>query len=130
MEQSEIDDIILHSDRYLRNVLVDNVIFGYHDKELKVLLQQPVTVDKWTITGGYIKRSESLEDAADRIAFSRTGLKNLFLQQFRSFGNPDRGIDSAKNPENMSRMAGVEIPADLWIFDRFVSVVSWKRKPS
>jgi ADP-ribose pyrophosphatase YjhB (NUDIX family) len=121
MEQSEIDDI-LHADRYLRNVLVDNVILGYHDKELKVLLQQPKAVDKWTITGGYIKRTESLEEAAARIAFSRTGLKNLFLQQFRSFGDPLRGIDSGKNPENMSKMAGVEVPADLWIFDRFVSV--------
>jgi ADP-ribose pyrophosphatase YjhB (NUDIX family) len=122
MEQSEIDDIILHPDRYLRNVLVDNVILGYHDRELKVLLQQPISLDKWTVTGGYIKRTESIEEAADRIARLRTGLKNLFLQQFRSFGNPERGIDSGKNPENMSKLSGIEIPPDLWIFDRFVSV--------
>lgn len=122
MNQSEIDDIISNPDRYLHNVLVDNVIFGYHDKELKVLLQQPVTVDKWTVTGGYIKRSESIEEAADRIAESRTGLKNLFFQQFRSFGNPDRGVDSGKNVENMRKFSGIDVPSNLWILDRFVSI--------
>ncbi len=38
MPYSEID-IIMHPERYLHNIQVDNVIFGYHDKELKVLLQ-------------------------------------------------------------------------------------------
>lgn len=122
MNDSELDDIISHPNHYLHNVLVDNVILGYHDRELKVLLQKPFAVDKWTITGGYIKRTESIEEAADRIAFSRTGLKNLYLQQFRSFGNPDRGVDSGKSAENMSKLSGAEVPADLWILDRFVSI--------
>jgi len=122
MEQSDIDDFLFNSDKYLRNVVVDNVIFGYHDKELKVLLQQPLPFDKWTVTGGYIKRTESIEEAADRIAFFRTGLKNLFLQQFRSFGSLSRSEDAGKNAENISKLSGIEIPADHWIFDRFVSV--------
>lgn len=117
-----MDDIILHPECYLHNVLVDNVILGYHDRDLRVLLQQPKAVDKWTVTGGYIKREESIEEAADRIAFARTGLKNLFLQQFRSFGHPKRGIDSGKNVENISKLAGTAVPPDLWIFDRFVSI--------
>ena len=88
MEQEDLDDIFKHSDLYLRNVALDNVIFGYHDKELKILLQRPFVFDKWTVTGGYIKKTESIEEAASRIAFIRTGLKDLYFQQFRSFGNP------------------------------------------
>jgi hypothetical protein len=121
MEYSEIE-IITHPDRYLHHIQVDNVIFGYHDKELKVLLQQTVTTSKWTITGGYVGREESIEEAAARISASRTGLKNLFLQQFHCFGNPDRATDAEKNPENLRKLSGIEVPKDLWIFDRFVSV--------
>src|SRR5882724_3425460 len=122
MEQEDIEDFFNHSERYLRNVAVDNVIFGYHDKELKVLLQQPFTLDKWTVAGGYIKKTESIEEAAHRVAFERTGLKNLFFQQFRSFGNPARVIDKGFTPEHISEICGIELPADLWIFDYFVSV--------
>jgi hypothetical protein len=121
MEYSEIE-IITHPDRYLHHIQVDNVIFGYHDKELKVLLQQTIATSKWTITGGYVGRDESIEEAAARISASRTGLKNLFLQQFHCFGNPDRATDAEKNPENLRKLSGIEVPKDLWIFDRFVSV--------
>jgi len=122
MEQEDFDDFIKDGNSYLHNVSVDNVIFGYHDKELKVLLQQPFALDKWTVTGGFIKKTESIEEAAARIAENRTGLANLFLQQFRSFGAPDRSTDFEKNAEAISKLAGIETPADLWIFDRFVSV--------
>src|ERR1700754_3352624 len=100
MEQEDAVDFFNAPGQYLRNVSVDNVIFGYHEKELKVLLQQPFSVDKWTVTGGFIKKTESIEEAADRIAFSRTGLKGLFFQQFRSFGNPQRSVDSGLTPEH------------------------------
>ncbi|MDB5120102.1 MAG: hypothetical protein JWN56_1320 [Sphingobacteriales bacterium] len=122
MEQEYSVDIYQSSGEYLRNVAVDNVIFGYHEKELKVLLQQPYALDKWTVTGGYIKRTESIEEAANRIAFSRTGLKNLFFQQFRSFGNPERVRDSKFNAKTLTAMTGIEIPADSWIFEYSVSV--------
>ena len=107
---------------YLHNVAVDNIIFGYHDKELKVLLQQPFSVDKWTVTGGYIKKSESIEQAAKRVAFDRTGLKNLYLEQFRAFGNPQRVIDSGFSAKHISEISGINVSPDHWVFDYFVSV--------
>ena len=58
MTNNEVSDFFKNSGKFLLNVAVDNVIFGYHEKELKVLLQQPYTLDKWTVTGGYIERSE------------------------------------------------------------------------
>ena len=122
MEHEDIDDFFNNSNQYLRNVAVDNVIFGYHEKELKVLLQQPFSVDKWTVTGGYIKRTESIEEAANRIAFERTGLRDLFFLQFRAFGSPDRGKDAGLTTAHLSEMTGVDVPEDSWIFDYFVSV--------
>jgi 8-oxo-dGTP diphosphatase len=122
MIQQEAADFFNNSDHYLRNVAVDNVIFGYHDKELKVLLQQPAVFEKWTVTGGYIKRTESIEEAANRIAFSRTGLNNLFFEQFRSFGSTERTIDSEKNARKIGAFTGIEVPVNVWIFDRFVSI--------
>jgi 8-oxo-dGTP diphosphatase len=122
MEQEDLDDIFKHSDLYLRNVALDNVIFGYHDKELKILLQRPFVFDKWTVTGGYIKKTESIEEAASRIAFIRTGLKDLYFQQFRSFGNPKRVIENGFNAKHLRELSGLEVSEDFWIFDYFVSI--------
>ena len=116
------DDLFANAQQYLRNVSVDNVIFGYHEKELKVLLQRPFPIDKWTVTGGYIKRTESIEEAAKRVALARTGLKDLYLQQFHAFGNPRRVADNGLNAQYLSDLIGTHIPADAWIFDYFVSV--------
>src|SRR5881275_1483818 len=91
-------------DEFLKNVSIDNVIFGYHERELKVLLQKPSIINKWTLTGGYIKKTETIEEAAARVASVRTGLKNLFLQQFRSFGSPQRLKDSELTPEHLSKV--------------------------
>ena len=122
MTNNEVSDFFKNSGKFLLNVAVDNVIFGYHEKELKVLLQQPYTLDKWTVTGGYIERSESIEEAASRVAHMRTGLNGLFLEQFRSFGNPQRVKDSGFTAKHVSEVTGYEISEDSWIFDYFVSV--------
>jgi ADP-ribose pyrophosphatase YjhB (NUDIX family) len=122
MKKAEIKDLVSFSQDYLRNVAVDNVILGYHDKQLKVLLQQPFVLDKWTVTGGYIKRTETIEEAAARIANMRTGLKDLFLQQFRCFGSPERGQDSGFTAKRIRDFYYIDMPDDFWIFDYFVSV--------
>jgi ADP-ribose pyrophosphatase YjhB (NUDIX family) len=122
MTEELTEDIFNNADEYLRNVSVDNVIFGYHEKELKVLLQQPFALGKWTVTGGYIKKTESIEEAAKRIAYVRTGLKGLFLQKFSSFGNPHRVVDNGFTPAQLSKVTGIDITADSWIFDYFVSI--------
>ncbi len=119
---AKFDDILTHPELFLHNVAVDNVIFGYHDRELKVLLQKPFVLDKWTVTGGYIYKTETVEAAAARIAQGRTGLRNLFLQQFKAFGSPARGRDKSFTAAALSEVTGVDIPTDYWIFDYFVSI--------
>jgi len=122
IEKGDTGDLFNNPTQYLRNVSVDNVILGYHDKELKVLLQQPFAVNKWTVTGGYIKKTESIEEAAHRIAFLRTGLKGLYLQQFRSFGNPKRSVDNGFTPKQIKEITGIAPSGNAWIFDYFVSI--------
>jgi ADP-ribose pyrophosphatase YjhB (NUDIX family) len=109
-------------EHYLRNVSIDNVIFGYHNKQLKVLLQRPQGISKWTVSGGYIKRTETIEEAAARIARERTGLKNLYLKQFKAFGSPSRTKVNAISIEAIGKLAGVKIDKNNWMFDYFVSL--------
>lgn len=110
------------SKKYLSNMAVDNVIFGYHEKELKVLLVLNPNFPVWMLPGGYIKSSESAEDATARVAKERTGLDNLFLQQFKVFSKPGRNLDSHVTPEVLSRLWGVAIDENHWMFGPVISI--------
>ena len=44
----------------------------------------------WAVPGGIIKVSESTDEAAERILFEKTGLKNLYLEQLYTFGKTSR----------------------------------------
>src|SRR6476661_7421970 len=78
---------------YLANVSIDCVVFGYHNKELKVLASKISDVKVWALPGGHVRKDENLEDAAHRILEERTGVKGLFLKQFQTFGNKDRSFE-------------------------------------
>lgn len=126
MEEKELarimeDQVQTGSDYFYRNICVDSVIFGYHNKELKVLLQRPQKFIKWGLPGGYILKTESVEDAALRIVKHRTKLDNLYLHQFKVFSDPKRGKDDSINPEKFSKILGVELPDDHWMFENFIT---------
>ncbi|MFT7588534.1 MAG: 8-oxo-dGTP diphosphatase [Limisphaerales bacterium] len=85
------------------HVSVDCVIFGFDFEELKVLLIQRKETDKsvdgsedivregsWALPGNLILEDESLDQGAERALVELTGLDNIYLEQFRAFGNPDR----------------------------------------
>lgn len=77
------------------NVSVDNVILGFDKNELKVLLierkrDDPNRKDFLALPGNLIYEDEDLDEAANRVLFELTGLSNIFLEQFYTFGNPDR----------------------------------------
>ncbi|AUD04582.1 NUDIX hydrolase [Spirosoma pollinicola] len=72
---------------YLPSVSMDLVIFGFHDGQLKVLLLRWKETDDWCLPGGRIRHEENLETAAYRSLRERTGLSELFLQQFHTFGD-------------------------------------------
>jgi len=83
-----------HTYEYPRPALtVDCVIFGLDDEDLKVLLIKRGNapyIGKWAIPGGFVIPGESVDDAARRELREETGLKNVFLEQLYTFGNPGR----------------------------------------
>ncbi|MCJ7936154.1 MAG: NUDIX hydrolase [Chryseobacterium sp.] len=75
---------------YLPHISADPVIFGFDQNELKVLLAKMNYRKQWLLPGGYVQKDEDLDDAISRILESRTGLKNIFLEEFGVFGKKDR----------------------------------------
>lgn len=67
--------------------------------------------DLWALPGGYIFKHEAINDAANRILLERTGVDEIYLQQFRVFGEINRSEDF---------FAG--LPDDLWNKQRFLSI--------
>src|ERR1700760_2856558 len=74
-------------------VATDCIIFGFDGWNIKLLLVQRAIEPerhKWSLMGGFIQPSESPDDAAIRVLEQRTGLKNIYMDQFHVFGKPDR----------------------------------------
>jgi 8-oxo-dGTP diphosphatase len=74
-------------------VTVDIVIFTVRDRTLQVLLVRrgvPPFEGQHAIPGGFIHEDESLADAALRELYEETGVRNVFLEQLYSFGEPRR----------------------------------------
>jgi 8-oxo-dGTP diphosphatase len=74
-------------------VTVDLVIFALRDWELQVLLiRRGVSPfeGRWALPGGFVRKGESLEDAARRELKEETGVRDVYLEQLYTFGDPDR----------------------------------------
>jgi len=74
-------------------VTVDIVIFTIRDRMLQVLLVKrgvPPFEGRYAIPGGFLRGDESLEDAALRELHEETNVRNVFLEQLCSFGDPKR----------------------------------------
>lgn len=74
-------------------VAVDCIIFGFDGQELKLLLIKrnfPPAKGEWSLMGGFLKKDESLDNAAARVLFKLTGLQKVYLEQLYSYGEIDR----------------------------------------
>ncbi|MCP9199123.1 NUDIX hydrolase [Gramella sp. GC03-9] len=79
------------SDKVL--LALDCIIFGFDKEELKILLIKrdfEPEKGKWSLIGGFLKKEENLDEAADRILNKLTGLKNVYLEQLHSYSKIDR----------------------------------------
>lgn len=105
---------------YLAHIAYDSVIFGFDGKQLKILISEYHNTKLFALPGGFVKINESLDDAVRRGLRERTGLENIYLEQFHVFGSLERYI-----PEVMDRImrGSGNIPAnDCWLLDRFISI--------
>lgn len=114
-------EFMLEGEKYfLPGLSIDNVIFGFHDNQLKVLLLQLKNVNKWILPGGFILKTEEIEDAALRILRERTGLKEIYLQQFHVFGSKKR--NKQKFFKDFYKEQGIDLPENSWILQRFLTI--------
>jgi ADP-ribose pyrophosphatase YjhB (NUDIX family) len=105
---------------YHPGISVDCTIFGFHENILKVLLLKVKHSNKWALPGGFIYKNETIENAAYRVLQERTGVANIFLQQFNAFGEPNRS-DYSIHQENYLEF-GIKIPKENWLMQRFITI--------
>lgn len=81
------------------HISVDCVVAGFDGEQLKVLLIRRAGEENGEIfhdmklPGSLIYMDEDLDEAAKRVLYELTGLKNVHLTQFKAFGSKDRTKD-------------------------------------
>ncbi|WP_305953249.1 NUDIX hydrolase [Emticicia oligotrophica] len=81
------------SDEIIDALSIDCVIFGFKESELYVLLVKHgigPTIGQWALPGSWIRYNESIDAAATRILSSQTSVENIYLEQFKTFGDLER----------------------------------------
>ncbi len=91
---------------------VDCVIFGLDldEESLKAMLIErdlEPFAGVWAIPGGFVRPGETLMAAATRELEEETGIKDVFLEQLFTFGDPDR------DPRRYSQPRSRELEGNL-----------------
>lgn len=113
---------------FIQQLSIDCVIFGYEEKKLKVLVSTlNFNGDFQALPGGFVYQNEDIDDAASRTLRERTGISEIYLDQFYVFGkaarnsqiflnelirlNPQMLVDDKQNKDQYD-----------WFTKRFVSI--------
>jgi 8-oxo-dGTP diphosphatase len=116
---SELDSIMESPETFLPSVSVDCVVFGFSNHQLKILLLKYKEMDYWALPGGFVKKEEDIDQAVHRVLKNRTGLQNIYLQQFASFGKKDRENIVLKKAILSLRKP---VRENSWLLNRFISI--------
>jgi ADP-ribose pyrophosphatase YjhB (NUDIX family) len=111
---------VFETQGFLPHIAFDSVIFGFSKGKLKILLMEYHDTGWLALPGGFVGKNEDLDEAAKRGLKERTGLDNIYLEQFYTFGNMSRF-----KPEVMQTILeanGFFLDLDHWMLDRFISV--------
>lgn len=74
-------------------VAVDCIIFGFNNEELKLLVIKrnfEPEINKWSLVGGFLEQKETSDEAATRVLSSLTGLKDIYMEQVKTYTDPNR----------------------------------------
>lgn len=89
---------------------VDCIIFGFDNEDLKILLIKrdfEPEKGKWSLIGGFLKRDETLDNAAARILYRLTGVHDIYMEQFYAFSEVNR--DPVERTVSVSYFALINI---------------------
>ena len=126
MHQNIIDFSSQIVDDCLPGNSIDCVILGYEDQQLKILLLKWKHEDVWCLPGGFIRKDEDMDQAAQRILEMRTGLKSVFLNQFYTFGSEKRSklngeVQQTRMDHILKGLHGGNAKFIDWIKQRFIT---------
>src|SRR5258707_5799186 len=121
MKQDEsLEEWLERADRdFLAHISLDCVVFGFHAGQLKILLLKMKHEHRRALPGGFVMNSETLEEAAIRTVKERTGVENVFLQQFCVFSDVQRS-DPAQRAHDLRRV-GIDPGKASWVAQRVIS---------
>ena len=74
-------------------VATDCIIFGFTENRLKLLLFKRKVVPlagKWSLIGSFVNKDENVQDAGKRVLFEITGLRNVYMDELKSYAKVDR----------------------------------------
>lgn len=74
-------------------VTADAAVFAFFDGKTRLLLirrKHDTDEGRWALPGGFVEIDEDLPDAVARELGEETGLRNIPLEQLRTFGRPGR----------------------------------------
>lgn len=74
-------------------ISTDCIIFGFDNGKLQLLIRKrdfDPGRDMWSLLGGFVNSTESIDAAAKRILKKLTGLTHIYMQQVGAFGNIHR----------------------------------------
>jgi ADP-ribose pyrophosphatase YjhB (NUDIX family) len=111
---------LLDSKDYIPHLAYDSVIFGFNGTQLKILVLEYHNTNFFALPGGFVKRDENLDDAVKRGLRERTGLDNIYLEQFHTFGSLSRS--EPKIMRKILKESDFDLKENYWMFDRFISV--------
>jgi ADP-ribose pyrophosphatase YjhB (NUDIX family) len=108
--------------QWLPGISVDCVIFGFHENQLKVLLLKFKKSPVWALAGGFVGLDEDVDQAAQRILEERTGLTDIYLEQFYTFGDIARNYRAVDEHRDVNEAMGGESDRLDFVDQRFVTI--------
>lgn len=94
--EKELQEFLKHGDKiYMSNISIDCAIFGYHERQLKILLGRWKGLNDLGLPGGFIEKSEPIGQAAQRILQEKTALDDVYLEQFYTFGDTPYHVNNS-----------------------------------
>lgn len=108
-------------------ISIDCVVFGYQDRRLHVLLLNYKHSNLWALPGGFLPKTATMEAQANNILKTRTGVENLFLEQFYTFSAPNRNWNNDPTHRDVLKSIISFSPKEdhdllnAWFNQRFIS---------